>query len=80
MAISRCSGLLLGVPDPDAKMKQKGLVTIGSWVQQDHVLVKEVEKWKLSALTGRSAKDCGSISRCILFLMRPNQYAYEYTS
>ena len=56
MVVFRCSGLLLGVPKPDAKVKQKGLVTIDNWAQQDHVLVKEAEKWKLIGTYGQERK------------------------
>lgn len=56
MVIFRCSGLLLGVPNPDAKMKQKGLVTIDNWALQDHVLVKEAGKWKLIGTYGTERK------------------------
>ena len=56
MVIFRCSGLLLGVPNPSAKMRQKGLVTIDNWAQQDHVLVKEAGKWKLIGTYGTERK------------------------
>lgn len=56
MVIFRCSGLLLGVPNPGAKIKQKGLVTIDNWAQQDHVLVKEAGKWKLIGTYGTERK------------------------
>ena len=56
MVIFRCSGLLLGVPNPDAKMKQKGPVTIDNWAQQDHVLVREAGKWKLIGTYGTERK------------------------
>lgn len=56
MVIFRCSGLLLGVPNPNAKMKQKGLITIDNWAMQDHVLVKEAGKWKLIGTYGTERK------------------------
>ena len=56
MVVFRCSGLLLGVLNPNAKMKQKGLVTIDNWAQQDHVLVKEAGKWKLIGTYGTERK------------------------
>lgn len=56
MAIFRCSGLLLGVPSLNAKSKQKGLITIDNWAQQDHVLVKEAGKWKLIGTYGPERK------------------------
>jgi len=56
MVIFRCSGLLLGVPNQNAKMKQKGLTTIDNWAQQDHVLVKESGKWKLIGTYGQERK------------------------
>jgi ketosteroid isomerase-like protein len=46
--IFRCTGLLMGVHDPD-----KGPVTIDNWTNQDHVLVKENGKWKLVGTYGR---------------------------
>jgi len=49
--IMRCSGLLLGISDPD-----KGVVTIDNWTVQDHVLVKEDGKWKLIGTYGRDRK------------------------
>jgi len=56
MVVFRCSGLLLGVPNPSAKMRQKGVVTIDNWAQQDHVLVKEAGKWKLIGTYGAERK------------------------
>jgi len=56
MVVFRCSGLLLGVPNPNAKMKQKGLITIDNWALQDHVLVKEAGKWKLIGTYGTERK------------------------
>ncbi len=56
MVIFRCSGLLLGVPNPNTKMKQKGLITIDNWALQDHVLVKEAGKWKLIGTYGAERK------------------------
>lgn len=56
MVIFRCSGLLLGVPNPNTKMKQKGLSTIDNWAQQDHILVKEAGKWKLIGTYGMERK------------------------
>ena len=56
MVIFRCSGLLLGVPNPNAQMKQKGLITIDNWALQDHVLVKEAGKWKLIGTYGTERK------------------------
>ena len=56
MVIFRCSGLLLGVPNQNVKMKQKGLTTIDNWAQQDHVLVKEAGKWKLIGTYGTERK------------------------
>lgn len=46
-----CSGLLMGVHDP-----QRGVVTIDNWTQQDHVLVREAGKWKLFGTYGRERK------------------------
>jgi len=46
--IFRCTGLLMGVHDPG-----KGAVTIDNWTNQDHVLVKEVGKWKLIGTYGK---------------------------
>jgi len=48
--------LLLGVPSLNAKSKQKGLITIDNWAQQDHVLVKEAGKWKLIGTYGPERK------------------------
>ena len=56
MVIFRCSGLLLGVPNQNAKMKQKGPITIDNWALQDHVLVKEAGKWKLIGTYGTERK------------------------
>jgi hypothetical protein len=56
MVIFRCSGLLLGVPNPNIKIKQKGLITIDNWVLQDHVLVKEAGKWELIGTYGTEQK------------------------
>lgn len=56
MVIFRCSGLLLGVPNPNTKMKQKWPITIDNWAQQDHVLVKEAGKWKLIGTYGTERK------------------------
>lgn len=56
MVVFRCSGLLLGVPNPDSKIKQKGLITIDNWALQDHVLVKEAGKWKLIGTYGPERK------------------------
>lgn len=56
MVIFRCSGVLLGVPNPNAKMKQKWPITIDNWAQQDHVLVKEAGKWKLIGTYGTERK------------------------
>src|SRR3989338_1820075 len=56
MVIFRCSGLLLGVPNPSAKMRQKGPITIDNWALQDHVLVKEAGKWKLIGTYGTERK------------------------
>ena len=56
MVIFRCSGLLLGVPKPDSKMKQQGSITIDNWALQDHVLVKEAGKWKLIGTYGTERK------------------------
>jgi len=49
--VFKCSGLLMGVRDPE-----KGVVIIDSWTQQDHVLVKEAGKWKLTGTFGRDRK------------------------
>ena len=51
MVIMRCSGLLLGVPDPE-----RGVITIDNWNLQEHVLIKEVGKWKLIGTYGRERK------------------------
>lgn len=56
MVVFRCSGLLLGVPGQNSKVKQKGPVTIDNWVLQDHVLVKEAGKWKLIGTYGTERK------------------------
>ncbi len=56
MVIFRCSGLLLGVLNPNTKMKQKGPITIDNWTQQDHILVKEAGKWKLIGTYGMERK------------------------
>lgn len=52
MVVIRCTGLLLAKPDP----KNEGLVTIDSWSNQDHVLVKEAGKWKLIGNVGEERK------------------------
>ena len=51
MVVFRCSGLLLGVPDP-----KEGPITIDNWTLQDHVLVKEAGKWKLIGTYGIERK------------------------
>jgi hypothetical protein len=51
MVVFRCSGLLLGVPDPG-----KGPITIDNWAMQDHVLIKESGKWKLIGTYGTERK------------------------
>ena len=51
MVVFRCSGLLLGVPDPET-----GPITIDNWTLQDHVLVKEAGKWKLIGTYGTERK------------------------
>ncbi|MBI5658987.1 MAG: hypothetical protein HZC43_05415 [Nitrosomonadales bacterium] len=51
MVVLRCSGLLLGAPEPS-----KGLITIDNWAMQDHVLVKESGKWKLIGTYGTERK------------------------
>lgn len=56
MVIFRCSGLLLGVPNQNVNMKQKGLITIDNWSLQDHVLVKEAGTWKLIGTYGAERK------------------------
>ncbi len=56
MVVFRCSGLLLGVPNSNAKMGKKGLITIDNWTLQDHVLVKESGKWKLIGTYGTERK------------------------
>ena len=56
MVVFSCSGLLLGVPNPNARMKQKGIITIDNWAMQDHVLVKEAGKWKLIGTYGPERK------------------------
>ena len=56
MVVFRCSGLLLGVPNQNTKMKQKGPITIDNWALQDHVLVKEAGKWKLIGTYGTERK------------------------
>jgi ketosteroid isomerase-like protein len=49
--VFRCSGLLMGVHDPE-----DGVVAIDNWTQQDHVLVKEAGEWKLIGTYGRDRK------------------------
>ena len=49
--VFRCSGLLMGVHDP-----QKGLITIDNWTRQDHVLIREDGKWRLFGTYGRERK------------------------
>lgn len=56
MVIFRCSGLLLGVPSQNAKVKQKELLTIDNWSLQDHILIKESGKWKLIGTYGVERK------------------------
>jgi ketosteroid isomerase-like protein len=51
MVVLRCSGLLLGVPEPN-----KGIITIDNWAMQDHVLIKEAGKWKLIGTYGTERK------------------------
>ncbi len=49
--VFNCSGLLMGIHDP-----QRGVVTIDNWTQQDHVLIKENGKWKLFGTYGKDRK------------------------
>lgn len=49
--VFNCSGLLMGIHDP-----QRGVVTIDNWTQQDHVLIKEDGKWKLFGTYGKDRK------------------------
>ena len=51
MVVLQCSGLLVGVPDPE-----KGPITIDNWNKQDHVLVKEDGEWKLIGTYGVEQK------------------------
>ena len=51
MVVLQCSGLLVGVPDPE-----KGPVTIDNWNKQDHILVKENGEWKLIGTYGIEQK------------------------
>lgn len=51
MVILKCSGLLLGVPDPEERA-----ITIDNWTLQDHVLVKEAGVWKLIGTYGKDHK------------------------
>jgi len=52
MVIISCSGLLLGVPDPDKRHH----VTIDNWTLQDHILIKEGGIWKLIGTYGKDRK------------------------
>ena len=49
--IVRCSGLLMGLAKGE-----KYPITIDSWVEQDHILVKEGSTWKLAGTTGKDRK------------------------
>jgi len=51
MVILKCSGLLLGVPDPEERA-----ITVDNWTLQDHVLVKEAGVWKLIGTYGKDHK------------------------
>lgn len=49
--IMQCSGILVGVPKGDA-----GLIALDSWMNSDHILVKEGAKFKLIGSTGAEKK------------------------
>ena len=51
MIILSCSGLLLGVPDPEQRA-----ITVDNWTQQNHMLVKEGGLWKLIGSYGKDRK------------------------
>ncbi len=49
--ILQCSGILIGVPKSDT-----GSIAIDSWMNADHILVKEGNKFKLIGSTGAEKK------------------------
>lgn len=51
MIVLQCSGLLVGVPNPE-----KGPVTIDNWNKQEHILIKEGGKWNLIGTYGLEQK------------------------
>lgn len=51
MVVFQCTGILVGVPG-----ENKVPVTIDSWTNQEHILVKEAGKWKLMGTYGQERK------------------------
>lgn len=49
--IIRCSGILVGVPSVD-----KGLIALDSWMNTDHVLVREGGKFRIIGSSGAEQK------------------------
>lgn len=51
MVILSCSGLLVGMPDPEQRS-----ITVDNWTLQNHILVKEAGAWKLIGSYGKDRK------------------------